>query len=58
MTKLKSYIGKQVMLKDSIFTFNSEVVETDDPALISTLSKADDVELVKEGKKEKADKAE
>lgn len=58
MAKLKSYIGKQVMLKDSIFTFNSEVVETDDAALISTLSKADDVELVKEGKKEKADKAE
>lgn len=58
MAKFKSHVGKQVMISFGIFTFTKEVMETDNEDIIARLSKADDVELVKEGKKEKAEKDE
>jgi hypothetical protein len=56
--KFKSYVGKQVMISFGIFTFTEEVMETDNEDIITRLSKAADVEQLKEGKKEKADKDE
>jgi len=48
MQHFKSYVGKQVMLQSSIFVFASEVIETDDHAVIEALSKAADVDCVDE----------
>jgi len=56
--KFKSYVGKQVMISFGIFTFTEEVMETENEDIIARLSKAADVEQLKEGKKEKTDKDE
>jgi hypothetical protein len=56
MAKFKSFIGKQVMLSASVFTFTDEIVSVEDQEVIAALSKAQDVEQLEEEKSKKLDK--